>query len=391
MNNFWLKSPSDIFFGSGQIKVISRFISCFGPRVLIVYGCGSLKKYGWHDKIVSVLKSAGAEISELENVSANPDISKVRVGAEICKNKNIQWILAAGGGSVIDTAKAVASARYFNKDPLEIFEKRRSVKKALPIGVFLTTSATGSESSPGMVICDKKSRKKYSFGSMKVIPRFAVMNPEVTFSLSRRQTAAGAVDIMSHILEHYFYSDEETFLQKNIAESVLRTVFKYAPEACENPCDYNARSALMLASSLALNDYSGAGGKYDWGVHMIEHAVSGCCETSHGEGLAVLIPHWMEYVISEKSNPEIFLSYAENIWNIKGTGFGNKKEIAEKAAERTRSFFNFMGLPSRFKELGISEDDMEEIAENAVSSRGYAGNIIKLQKKEVLSLIKNAW
>lgn len=391
MNNFWMKSPSDIFFGKDQLNVISKFVPRLGSRVLLVYGCKSLKKYGWYNKIVSVLKSAGAEISELGEVAANPDISKVRTGAEICKKKKVQWILAAGGGSVIDTAKAVASARYFNKDPLEIFEKCRSVKKALPIGVFLTTSATGSESSPGMVICDKKNRKKYSFGSMKVIPHFAVMNPEVTFSLSHKQTAAGAADITSHILEHYFHSDEEIFLQKNISESILRTVIKYAPKACKNPYDYNARSALMLASSLALNNYAGAGGKYDWGTHMIEHAVSGCCGTSHGEGLAILIPHWMEYVISKKSNPEIFLSYAENIWKIQNSEFDTKREIAEKALEKTRSFFISMGLPSRFKELGVSESNMEEIAEKAISSRGYTGNIIKLQKQEVLSLIKNAW
>ena len=381
MNNFWLSLKTDIFFGKGQITVLGKNLRKAGAeKVLLAYGHGSIKRNGVYDDIVRELNEANIEFVELSGIDPNPRISSVRKGAEICRKENVNFIIAAGAGSVIDCCKAIAAARYYNGDPWDFFLRKTSIKKALPICTVLTLAATGSEMNAGMVISNEEASEKLSTGSMKLKPVFSILDPEYTFSVPQNQTAAGIADITSHIFEQYFSYPSFSTVDR-MSEAVLKTVFHYGPIAVEKPENYEARANIMWAGTIGLNGLLGIGKDGDWATHLIEHELSAKYDITHGVGLAILTPHWMRHVMDE-SNEHIFADYGRNVWNITEE---NNRKAALMAIDRTSEFFRTIGIPSKLSDIGINPSKFEEMAESALKY-SKIGRFKELSKEDIVSI-----
>ena len=388
MKNFVYNIPTKIFFGKGQIKKIGPEILKYGKKVLLVYGKGSIKSNGIYDKAIEILKEYGIEYFELGGVDPNPRTETVYKGAEICKENKIDLILAMGGGSTIDCAKAIGLQSKYEGDFWKDFYidgKKEFVKEVTPVASILTLVATGSEMNGSTVISNTAVNMKVGFNHPKLKPVFSVEDPEYTYSVSKYQTCAGAIDIMSHLFEQYFSIENDGFLQNRIIEGLLKTIIHYAPIAIENPKDYEARANIMWTSSLALNELVTYGKiSTDWATHQIEHQLSAVYDITHGIGLGILTPAWMKYVLSEE-NIHRFVDYGKNIWNLSGSD----KEIAEKSIEKTKEFFTSLGCPSSLSEIDIDDSHFEEMAANAVF-KGSVGSMKKLTKEDIVAIYKLA-
>lgn len=354
MNNFTHHIPTKVYFGKGQISNLKE-MKDYGGKVLLVYGGGSIKKTGLYDTAMSVLAEAGLEVFELSGVEPNPKIQSVREGAKICKENKIDMVLAVGGGSVIDAAKLIAGAALYDGDAWELVHHGERVKGALPIFTVLTLSATGTEMNRFTVISDMTINEKWGTSSQYFKPTISILDPEYTYSVSKRQTASGTADIMSHVFECYF-TKVDAYLQAKFSEAILKTCIKYGPIALAEPDNYEARANLMWSSSWALNGLVEGGAEVTWGIHPIEHELSAYYDITHGEGLAVLTPHWMDFAI-EKDEEAVrkFAEYGVNVW-----GLDPSKDVltlAKEAIEKTRSFFrDDLGIPMTLRELGIEDD-----------------------------------
>lgn len=388
MKNFVYNIPTKIFFGKGQIEKIGEEILKYGKKVLLVYGKGSVKTNGIYDKVVEILKKNGIEFFEVAGVDPNPRTETVYYGADICKKNNIDLILAMGGGSTIDCAKAIGLQSKYEGDfwtDFYIGGKKELIKEVTPVASILTLAATGSEMNGSTVISNTAVNMKVGFNHPKLKPVFSVEDPEYTYSVSRYQTCAGAVDIMSHLFEQYFSAEKDGFMQNRLIEGLLKTIIHYAPIALENPRDYEARANIMWTSSMALNELVTYGKEStDWATHQIEHQLSAVYDITHGIGLGILTPAWMKYVLSDE-NIHRFVDYGKNIWNLSGTD----REIAEKSIEKTREFFTSLGCPASLSEINIDDSHFEEMAANAVF-RGNLGSMKKLTKEDVVEIYKLA-
>ena len=359
MQNFNYSIPTRIYFGKGQIKKLEK-ISQFGDRVLMVYGGGSIKSNGVYDKAASVLMESGISFFELSGVDPNPRIETVALGAKLCREKDVDAVLAIGGGSTIDCAKMIAAAAKYDGDPWDLVLDGRKIKEALPIVCVLTLAATGSEMDGFAVISDMSKNDKLDTASEWIKHAFSILDPKFTYSVSKRQTAAGTADIMSHVFEVYFTREKDALLQAGMCEAVLKTCIKYGPVAMENPEDYDARANLMWASSLAINGLLSYGSDVQWCVHPMEHELSAFYDITHGVGLAILTPVWMEYVLSEDTLDK-FVQFGVNVWGIDADG--EPWQIAKEAIARTRSFFDGLGLPRTLAEVGIDDENLAKMAE----------------------------
>ncbi len=385
MNNFWLSLSTDIYFGKGQVNVIGKLLKKAGAeKVLLAYGHGSIKKNNVYQNIVKELESYSISFIELSGIDPNPRITTVRKGAEICKSNNIDFIIAAGAGSVIDCCKAIAAARYYNGDPWDFFTRKASIKKALPLCAVLTLAATGSEMNGGTVITNEKTKEKLSTGSLKIKPRFSILDPAYTFTVPKDQTAAGIADIMSHVFEQYFSYPESTILD-HLSEAVLKTVIKYGPIAIEKPYDYEARSQIMWSGTIALNGLLGTGKDGDWATHLIEHEISAKYDITHGVGLAILTPHWMRKVLNN-DNVERFAQYGRNVWGIEKKDL---LETAEEAIDKTAYFFKSIGIPDKLSKLGIDDSMFEEMAESCLKYNKI-GRFKNLDRDDITEIYRNS-
>ena len=290
-------------------------IAKLGRNVLMVYGGGSIKQNGVYDKASAVLQENGIQFFELSGVDPNPRIETVALGAKICKERNIDVVLAIGGGSTIDCAKIIAAAARYEGDPWDLVLDGAKIKEALPVVAVLTLAATGSEMDGFAVISDMAKNDKLDTASELIKPAFSILDPKFTYSVSRKQTAAGTADIMSHVFEVYFTREKDAFLQARLCEAVLKTCIKYGPVALEEPENYEARANLMWASSLAINGLLTYGAEVAWSVHPMEHELSAFYDITHGDGLAILTPAWMEYVLSDETVGK-FAEFGINIWGI---------------------------------------------------------------------------
>ena len=387
MQNFTHQIPTTIHFGKGQISHLTE-LKASGSKVLLVYGGGSIKKSGIYDEALEILKSVDLEVFELSGVDPNPRIESVRKGAEICKKNNIDMVLAIGGGSVIDCAKVVAGAALYDGDAWDLVKDFRLVKRALPIYSVLTLAATGSEMDTAAVISDMTLNDKLPTFSPCFLPTMSICDPTYTFSVSKRQTASGTADIMSHTLESYFNNNDDAFLTNRFAESILLTCIKYGPLAIEEPDNYEARANLMWASSNAINGFIKAGCNIAWCVHPMEHELSAFYDITHGIGLAILTPHWMRHVLSEATAPK-FAEYGINVWGLDSSL--PAMTIAEEAIEKTAVFFTeSLGIPATLRETGITDESKFEImAEKAAASCKNA--YVPLTKEDVLAIFKAAF
>ncbi len=388
MLNFNYNIPTRVFFGQGQIKKLPDNIKKYGSKVLLVYGGGSIKKIGLYDQVVSLLNENKIPFVELSGIEPNPRLESVVEGVKICKENDIDFILAVGGGSTIDASKVIAASYYYDGDPWDLLIGKANIKNALPIGTILTLSATGSEMDAGAVITNLETNQKYSVGHSSMFPKFSILDPTYTFSVSKYQTASGIADIMSHTFEVYFSNVKGAFLQDRLAEAILKTCIKYGPIAVKDPEDYEARANLMWAGSLAINNLLAYGKDSIWSVHPIQHELSAYYDATHGISLAILTPHWMDYILDE-NNAYKFAEYGVNIWNI-DESLG-EMEIAKEAIKKTSDFFKGLGIPMTLSEIGIGDDKFELMAKAVIDHKGGSvGNFKPLNYEDVLEIYKRS-
>ncbi|XVG98583.1 iron-containing alcohol dehydrogenase [Eubacteriales bacterium KG127] len=384
MNNFTFYTPTKIYFGKGMVSKLQK-AKDYGDNVLLVYGKSSIKKTGIYNQVMTQLDEAGIKVTELAGVDPNPRIETVREGVRLCQENNIDLVIAVGGGSSIDCAKVIAAGTKYSGDPWDLVVDSRKIKGALPIVAVLTMAATGSEMDAFAVISDLDRNEKLGTGAECLKPVFSVLDPEYTFSVPKKHTIAGVADIMSHTFENYFSPVKGAFLQSRLAESILKTCIKYGRILAENPGNYEARANIMWASSLAINGLLSSGSDVDWTVHDMEHELSAYYDITHGEGLALLTPRWMKYVLSDKTVWK-FKEYGINVWGISAEL--SDMEIAEKAIEDTYKFFKSLGLPMSLAEVNIDDSNLEKMAEK-LDGR-FKNSFVPLDKKDILEIYKAA-
>ncbi|UQZ81496.1 NADH-dependent butanol dehydrogenase A [Paenibacillus konkukensis] len=385
MNSFQFQNPTRILFGKGMLEQLGSSISAYGTNVLLVYGGGSIKATGLYDRILKQLQQIGAAVSELPGVEPNPRVSTVRKGIAICREQKIDFILAVGGGSVIDAAKAIAVGVPYEGDVWDFFMRKAAIQGALPLGSVLTLSATGSEMNGSSVITNWEENLKKAIGSIHAYPKFSILDPELTYTVPANQTVNGIVDTMSHVFEQYFSQTADTPLQERLCESILQTVVENGEKAIHTPDDYAARANLMLSATYALNGgMISVGMQNDWATHMIEHEVSAIYDIAHGEGLAILFPNWMRYVYRERIDR--FVQFAVRVWHIDPTG-KSEEEIALAGIQATRDYFTKIGAPSRLSDRNIDAKEVGRMAKETVRF-GPVGSFKKLHEDDVRSILE---
>ena len=386
MQNFTYCVPTRIHFGTNQLGHLAELCES-GSKVLLVYGGGSIKRSGLYDASMKVLKEAGLEIFELAGVEPNPRIGSVRKGAEICKENKIDMVLAIGGGSTIDCAKVIAAGACYDGDPWDLVINPPLIKAALPIYSVLTLSATGSEMDEFAVISDLSKNEKWGTASPLMKPKMSILDPTLTYTVSKKQTAAGTADMMSHTFENYFNAVSGSEMQAGFAESVLRCAIKYGPIALNDPENYDARASLMWCSSWAINGTLNAGCAAAWCVHPIEHELSAFYDITHGEGLAILTPVWMEYILSENTAGRI----AQFGRNVMGVVEEDDMVAAKAAIEALRTFFfETMGMPANLRAVGITEKDNFDIMAQKAAD-GCVGSYVPLSKDDIKEIFNRAF
>ncbi len=376
MKNFELKNPTKIIFGTDSMGKISQNI--IGKKVLVTYGGGSIKKNGIYDKVVKELK--GFDIQEFGGIEPNPRVETIREVIKKYKDFDPDFLLAIGGGSVIDGTKLIAASMHYDGDPWDIVTNvSAEPKKYIPFGVVLTLSATGSEMNKGAVITNWQTHEKAGFGRVQNYPVFSAIDPQNMFSLTKVQTAYGIVDAFSHVLEQYLHTTKDTPLQDRIGEGILLTLIENADIVLEDPQNYVARANIALCATMALNDLLRSGVDDDWATHAIEHQLSAFYDIPHAAGLAIITPRWMEVVKSQKQNK--FAQYGRRVWNINGSD----EEIAEESIKKTFEFFASLGIKMHLKDWEITNEHFPIMVERLVERRIGETPLIKEQIEEILS------
>ena len=315
MLNFHFYNPAQIYFGKGMEDHVGEYVSQYSNQILLHYGGGSIFKNGVYDRVTASLRKAGVRFVELGGVQPNPRLSLVRAGIQLCDENNLDFILAVGGGSTIDSAKAIAVGVQNPGDLWDYYmDPEKPIRGALPVGVVLTIPATGSESSPSSVITNEANNLKRSIASPKIIPKFAVLNPEITYTMPKYQIACGASDILSHLMERYFTPVDHVDFTDRLLEASMRTVLDNGPLALQNPTDYHVRAELMWVGTVAHNGLLNTGRIGDWATHHMEHELSGMYDIAHGAGLSIMTPAWMRYVYRE--NVGKFIQFSRRVFGV---------------------------------------------------------------------------
>ena len=360
MKDFIYYAPTKVYFGKDKENEVGKIISELGfKKIMMQYGRDSIKKSGLFDRVMASLDVFGIEVVEMGNVEPNPKLSFVREAAKVAKDENVEMILAVGGGSVLDSSKATAVSAGSNVDIWDVITRKATPTAALPVGCILTLAAAGSEMSSSAVVTNMEENMKRGYNSDFNRCKFAICNPELTYTVSKYQTSCGIVDIMTHTMERYFTVCEPTDITDRIAESVLKSVIKAGKTLMSNPFDYEARANMMWASSLSHNDLTGCGRQNMLPVHQLEHGLSGEFDhISHGAGLAVLFPAWMRYAY--KTAPARFAQYARRVWDVNEE---NDEKAALMGIEKLEEFLTYIEMPLKLREFGIERDSIDKIAE----------------------------
>lgn len=387
MNNFSFQNATKLLFGQGMEQKVGEETAKYSKKILLHYGGGSIKKSGLYDLVCASLKASGVSFVELGGVQPNPRLSLVREGIEICRKENVGFILAVGGGSVIDSAKAIAAGVPYDQDVWDFFMDRAIIHQALPVGTVLTIPAAGSETSHSAVVTNDEGQLKRDIGAQCLRPVFSIMNPEMTFTLPAYQTACGVTDMIAHILERYFTNVKDVDLTDRLCEATLKTVINYAPVAIANPTDYAARAELMWAGTIAHNGLLDTGRTGDWASHMIEHELSGIYDVAHGAGLAVIFPAWMKYVMAH--DVQRFVQFAVRVFDV-DLAFESPENIAREGIARFERFLSSIGMPVRLSGLQIDRSRLAEMAGKAVRDWGSVGSFVQLMAEDVLKIYELA-
>lgn len=382
MENFEYQAGTRVLFGKGQIENLPAAVKSYGTKVLLCYGGGSIKKIGVYDEVRRLLSDC--EIYELAGIAPNPKVESVREGVALCRRYGVEVVLAVGGGSVIDSAKVIAAAVYYDGEPWDMVKNAVQTANALPLVTILTAAATGSEYDAGAVISNTAANEKLGYDNERIRPKVSILDPTYTFSVSPRQTAAGAIDIMSHLLEQYF-TPQHTFLTDQLLTGAMKTVIRYAPIAVREPDNYEARGALMWLSSLACNGILSTGCPYGgWSCHGMEHELSAFYDVTHGVGLAILTPRWMRHALNEQTVSR-FAQFGIDVWGLDAAP--DMHAIAEQAIAETEAFFTSLGVPMTLTALGIGTEHFEEMAEHAVEANWLSCAYVPLNKEDVKEIL----
>lgn len=388
MLNFIYDNKTTLVFGKGTQHEAGKLLKPFGKKVLLHYGGGSIKRSGLYDAVTASLKAAGVEYRELGGVQPNPTLPLVHEGIRLCREYGLGMVLAVGGGSVIDSAKAIALGVPYGGDVWELYlSKGRPEVEPLPVATVLTIPAAGSESSPNTVITNEETKRKLGYGNPQLRPVFSIINPELFFTLPRRQMANGASDMMSHIFERYFTRTLHTDLSDGLCEATLRTIMRNARLLNGNLHDYDAWAEIAFSGNIAHNNLLGVGREQDWACHAMEHELSALYHVDHGAGLAVVTPAWMKYVSPKYRN--MFVQFAVNVMGVEGS-YREPDSIIREGIARLEGFYKELGLPTTMEELGIRPEDFPLMAEQAISVRGPIGGLERLDAGDVRNIYRLA-
>lgn len=387
MQNFDFQTPTRIIFGKDTHKKIGTYLVPHAKKILLHYGGSSLKKSGAYYDIVASLKEYDLKFVELGGVVPNPRLSLVYKGIDLCKKEEVDFILAVGGGSVIDSAKAIAMGVYYENDVWDLYKDGGFIKNALPVATILTIPAAGSESSKYSVITNEENQMKQAYNDVRLRPVISIINPELFFTLPKNQIANGVADILSHVFERYFTNTLKTDLTDGLCETVLKTVMKNALLVYKDISDYDAWSQIGLGGMIAHNGLLGLGRETDWASHKMEHELSAIYDVAHGAGLAVITPGWMIYVY--KTNIDMFVQFAVNVMGVEGS-FRDPDAIVLEGIERLKDFYKKIELPSSLLGLGIGEENLELMAKKATgvinNSENPIGGLKELYCQDVLAI-----
>ena len=389
MNNFTFYSPTEFVFGKGTEMQTGELVRKYGAsKVLIVYGGGSVVRSGLLECVKQTLAQIGIPCIELGGVQPNPIDTKVYEGIDLCRCEGVDFVLAVGGGSVIDTAKAIAAGVPYEGDFWDFYIQKATVSSALKVAVVLTIPAAGSEGSGNSVITKVSTLQKMSLRAPELLrPRFSIMNPELTFTLPPYQTAAGIVDMMAHIMERYFTNTVDTEIADRLCEGTLKAIIIEAPRVMADPKDYGARANIMWSGMIAHNGTCGVGNEEDWASHFMEHEISALYDVTHGAGLAVIFPAWLTWMASH--HVEKVAQYAARVWDVPVSE--DLKAMALEGVARLKSFFTSIGMPVNFAQLGVEHPDIELLVEHLHANKGeQVGCYVRLGRKETREIYELA-
>ena len=383
MQNFDYMTPTRLIFGKESIVKLPEVMRPLGKRVLLTYGGGSINKLGLYDRVKELLKDF--EIFELSGIQPNPKYDpSVLEGVRICKEENIDVILAVGGGSVLDCSKAIAAGAKYEGDPWDLISYKVKAQAALPIVDILTLAATGSEYDCGGVISRTETNDKIGYMDPLLFPVCSILDPVYTFTVSKKQTAAGCADAMNHTMEQYFAADT-TLLNDGFCESMLKSLMVNARKCLDNPEDYTARAEMMLCCTYGCNGILSLGNSPSgWPCHGIEHALSAYYDITHGEGLAIITPRWMKHILNEKTIDR-FVKYGINVFGIDASL--PKQEIAEKAIDATYKFFESINIPMHLREVGIDDSRIDEMAHHIAVNEGLENAYAPLTEQDIKEIL----
>lgn len=388
MNNFIYEIPTKIYFGENQLQVnLSQEIKKYGNKVLLVYGGGTIKKIGLYQEIIKELQDFNIEVYEFSGIEPNPRHTSINKAASICKEKDIDVILGVGGGSVIDSCKIIAAGRYYDGDIWDFLTKKAEIQKALPIITILTLSATGSEMNTNSIISNIETNEKKGVKSALTLPKVSFLDPTVTYSVNKYQTACGSCDILSHILETYFSRNNGLYMLDTVMEGLMKTVIKYSKIAYNEPENYEARANLMWASSWAINGFARMDRQPNiWVCHLLEHQLSAFYDITHGLGLAILTPRYLRYMLNENT-VDRYYQFGVNVWNIDESL--QKIEVAEKSIEcLEKLLYKDLELTNNLSDLNIDERHFEEMA-NRICSNGIVEGFMDMDKEDIVKIFKD--
>ena len=383
MQNFDYLTPTRLIFGKDVVEKLPNVMAQFGKKILLTYGGGSIKKIGLYQKVYELLK--GYEIVELPGIQPNPKYDpSVLDGVRLCKEHKVDVILSVGGGSVLDCSKAIAAGACYDGDPWNLISYKVKAQAALPIVDIITLAATGSEYDAGGVISRTETNDKIGYMDPLLYPHTSFLDPTYTFTVSKKQTAAGIADAMNHTIEQYFVEDS-TLLNDGFCESMLRSLMVNGRKCLENPEDYTARAEMMLACTYGCNRILSLGNSYSgWPCHGIEHALSAYYDITHGEGLAIITPRWMKHILNEKTLPR-FVKYGINVFGIDASL--PQMEIANKAIEETYKFFESINIPMHLREVGIDDSRIDEMAHHIAVNEGLENAYAPLTEKDITEIL----
>lgn len=387
MRNFNYKNGTELIFGKETENQVGSLVKNHANKILLHFGGGSIKKSGLYDRIIASLKKENIEVFELGGVKPNPRVSLVREGIKICRENNIDFILAVGGGSVIDSSKAIAAGFNYEGDVWDLFLGTPINHKCLSVATVLTIPAAGSETSTGSVITNEDGLYKRSIGHPTLRPVFSILNPELTYTLPKYQTSCGIADMFAHILERYFTNEPNVDLTDRLCEGTMKAIIDNALRLNVDPMDYNARAEIMLSGTVAHNDSLSMGRLGDWASHDIEHELSGIYDIAHGAGLSIIFPAWMKFVYKHDVNR--FAQFANRVFNI-DININNLEETALKGIEALENFFTEIELPTRLSHVGIDDSRIAEMAKKLVAHSDHAGNFVEIREKEAYEIYKLA-